>query len=161
MKRETFISLVLLLCGSVASQAFTLDIESQETGEPGQGPRSIFVPGYGEVAFESALDGALVVDSAYASTNGIETPPPMHETPTEDAAAGKNPGVVEITHRMTPSLSPPLQVALHPVDAVLENPPEGWNAVPEAASATLGLVGTLLLLLRRRLTSTTAASGKP
>ena len=161
MKRGFPLLTFLLLGVSAASHAFTLDIASHEVTEFGQGPRSIFVPGYGEVAFESFLDGVLVVDSAYASTDRIELPPPSiadaAEPCTDITAAGNNPGFVEIANRSNPDLSPPL----HPVDGSIDNPPDGWNAVPEAASATLGLVGTLFLLLRRRMETISKVPGKP
>jgi hypothetical protein len=145
---------VALQFGTVTSHAFTMDIVSQEVGDFGQGPSSIFVPGYGQVVFESVLDGTLVLDSAYASTERIDVPPPasresgIHDF-TGHTQTVADPVFVEIysrTGKMTTSLS----ATLHPADDPLENPPGGWNAVPEAASATLGLIGTLLLFLRRR-----------
>lgn len=151
----------LLLGVPVVCHAFTLDIASHEIGEFGQGPRAIFVPGYGEVIFESGLDGILVVDSAYASTQGFEIPPPAprelgaHPT-TVGAEAEADPGFVKITSR-TPNNPASLAATPHPAGDSLENPPGGWNAVPEAASATLGLIGTLLLFLRRREKSVTRA----
>jgi len=131
-----------------------LGIAGDGTGDFGQGPRSIQVTGYGEVVFESGLDGALVVDPAYASTEQIEMPQTatgesMAKPSAEEASGAADHGFVKITNR-TPVLSHPVQVALQPVDPSLENQAEEWNAVPEAASATLGLIGTLLLFLRRR-----------
>ena len=155
MKRGIPLLPVLLLGALAASHAFTLDIASNEVTEFGQGPRSIFVPGYVEVAFESGLDGALMVDSAYASTSRIEVPPPSGETPVEpsidETAADTDPGYVKIANRKTSGQSPARQVTtFQPADSQHENPQGGWNAVPEAASAMLGLIGTLILLRRRR-----------
>jgi hypothetical protein len=151
MKRGLSLLPILLLGASTVSHAFRLDFASSELMEFGQGPHSIIVPGYGEITFESSLDGVLVVSSAYASTEQIEVPrpscEPAPETSINENLAETNPGFVKIAVRKTPDPSSPLQAAnLQP----LEGPPDGWNAVPEAASATLGLVGMLMLLLRRR-----------
>lgn len=145
---------VLLLCIPVACQAFTLEIASHEIVESCQGPRSLYVRGYGEVVFEAGLDGALVVDPAYASTGRIEVAPPTSgesaaAPSTEDANGAADQACVKITNK-TPVLSQTTQDALQPFDPALENPADGWNSVPEAASATLGLIGTLLLFLRHR-----------
>jgi MYXO-CTERM domain-containing protein len=74
-----------------------------------------------------------------------------------DTSADGDPGFVKISNRKILHFSAPL----HPADAALQNPPDGWNAVPEAASAALGLVGMLMLLLRRRVKSVAKAPEKP
>lgn len=94
---------VLLLAASASSHAFSLDIASTEVTKFGQGPRSIFVPGYGEVAFESGLDGALVVDSAYASTGKIDLPPVATSASEPPVTATEDTGYVEIASRSTAS----------------------------------------------------------
>jgi hypothetical protein len=161
MKRLSPLLPALMLGATAASHAFTLDIASHDIAEFGQGPRLVFVPGYGEVVFESGLDGVLVVGSAYASTDRIEMPPVAAEAAAETSHPNAGPdadsGFVKITSRATSELP----LSLHPVDAALQNPPDGWNAVPEAASAALGLVGTLMLLLRRRVNSESKAQEKP
>jgi hypothetical protein len=162
MKRGFPILPVLFLGAWISAHAFTPDIAGDGVAESGQGPRSIFVPGYGEVAFESPLDGVLVVDSAYASTDRINVPPPSGDAaaePTSDnTAAGEEPGFVKITNRNVSEPPVHLHAAVHPVDDVIQTPPGTWNAVPEAASATLGLIGTLMLLLRRRMKSASGVS---
>jgi MYXO-CTERM domain-containing protein len=138
------------------TQAFTLDIASTEVTEFGRGPRSILVPGYGEVTFESGLDGALVVDSGYASTDLIKIPASAGETGAlrneEDATIhDANPSLVKMVNRGN-SISAllPQSSSLEPLSESSRNPPDGLIAVPEAASAALGLLGMLMLLLRRR-----------
>jgi len=161
MKRLPPLLPVLLLGASAAGHAFSLDIACDDIAEFGQGPRLIFVPGYGEVVFESGLGGVLVVGSAYASTDRIELPPADTGA---DAGPSKHqsgtvpdPGFAKLSNRAKRDLP----LILHPVDTTLQNPPDGWNAVPEAASASLGLVGTLMLLLRRRVKSMPKAPEKP
>lgn len=152
---------VMLLGATVAAHAFTPDIAGDGIAEFGRGPGSLFVRGYGEVMFESPLDGVLVVDSAYASTDRINLPPPSGEPAAEvdedNTTADENPGFVKIANRNASELPTRLHVAVHPVDDAIQNPEDTLNAVPEAASATLGLIGTLLLLLRCRSKS---ASGR-
>lgn len=149
-----FLFPVLLSCCPVVCHAFTLDIASHEVAEIGQNPRLLYATGYGEVVFESGLDGTLVVASAYASTEPINVPPAASvefvvESSPVNGVAHENQGFVEIANR-TPNLSTPLRITPHPVDTTLKNTSGGWNAVPEAASATLGLFATLLWFLRRR-----------
>lgn len=163
MKRGLHFLSALWLCAPLTAHAFTLDIASTDVTEFGQGPRSIFVPGYGEVTFESGLDGALVLDSAYASTERIEVPAPSDASGTDpstgSAMTAANPDLVKISNRIS---SVPIRRASSPqaTDGMIQNPPGGWNAVPEAASATLGLCGMLMLLLRRKGRSKPAGSGK-
>ncbi len=139
---------ILLLSASASSPAFTLDIASNEVTKFGQGPRSVFVSGYGELAFESGLDGALVVDSAYASTGGIDVPTATTTASEPPAVATGDSGYVEITSRHTASATDQAAAGTGPV-AAMEKPPEGVNSIPETASGALGLLGILLLLLRR------------
>jgi ABC-type Na+ efflux pump permease subunit len=139
---------VLLLAASASCHAFTLDIASDEITKFGQGPRSVFVPGYGEVAFESALDGALVVDSAYASTGKIDVPTATTTASEPPTAASEDSGYVEIAARSTASANDQTAPETAPV-AAMEKPPERVNSIPETASAALGLLGILLFLLRR------------
>lgn len=154
MKRGLPLLSVMLLGATVGAHAFTPDIAGDGIAEFGRGPRSLFVPGYGEVTFESPLDGVLVVDSAYASTDRINLPPssgePAAEAASANTAADADPGFVKIANRNASDVPARLHAAVHPVDHAIHNPPGTWNAVPEAASATLGLIGTLMLLLRRR-----------
>jgi hypothetical protein len=152
MKRGHRLLSAVWLCVPLAAHAFTLDIASTEVMEFGQGPRSIFVPGYGEVTFESGLDGELVLDSAYASTDRIEVPAPS-EVSGADPSIGSvmtaaNPDLVKISNRISTA---PIRRAssLQLVEGPMQNASDGLNAVPEAASATLGLLGMLMLFLRR------------
>jgi len=154
MKRTPTILSLLMLFASVTGGAFTLDIASYEAPESGRGPHSIFLPGYGEVVFESGLDGVLVVNSAYASTERVEPPVsigrPAPMPPGDEVAVDGEPGFLMISNRNPESTVPATQLPLHPADESIQNPAGEWNAVPEAASAALGLIGTLLLLARRR-----------
>lgn len=149
MKYGSLLLSALLFGTSVSCLAFTLDIASNQVTEFGQGPLLIFVPGYGEVVFESGLDGALVVDSAYASTGKMDAPPASasaSEAPvaaTEDAA-----GYVKIASRASASTADQPATGTDGV-AAMKNPPDGGDSVPETASAALGLLGILLFLLRR------------
>lgn len=148
MKHGSSLLPVLLLAASASSHAFSLDIASNEVTKFGQGPRSLFVPGYGEVAFESGLDGAVVVDSAYASTGKIDVPPVATSASEPPVAATEDTGYVEIASRSIASATDQPAPGTDPV-AALEKPPEGVNSIPETASGALGLLGILLLLLRR------------
>ncbi|RPJ33248.1 MAG: hypothetical protein EHM17_10970 [Verrucomicrobiaceae bacterium] len=134
MKRSLLIFVALLLGAAASSRAFTLDFANHELTESGHGPYSVFVPGYGEVVFENGLDGALVIESAYASTGGFELPAAHFKTES-----------VEVAFDTGEPASPDFTTS-----SAEELPAAEWNAVPEAASATLGLVGMLLLALRRR-----------
>lgn len=157
MKSGFLLPAALLLGLSADCGAFSPCIASHESAGSGEEPHSIFVPGYGEVVFESGPDPVLVVDSAYASTREMDAPP-MRAEQTEEksparAAADGQPEFVTISNRAngtTASWNNPSQTG----DAAGQNPEDERNVVPEAASATLGLVGTLLLLLRRRMKPT-------
>lgn len=163
MKRGLHFLSAFWLCASLAAHAFTLDIASTEVTEFGQGPRSIFVPGYGEVTFESGLDGALVLDSAYASTERIEVPAPSDASGADPSIpscmTAANPDLEKIANRIS---TVPIRRAssLEVADDSIQNPPGGWSAVPEAASATLGMCGMLMLLLRRKGRPKSAGSEK-
>jgi hypothetical protein len=148
MKRGFPLLPVLLFAASAAAHAFTLDIAGDGIEEFGRSPRSISVPGYGEVTFESGLDGALVVDSAYASNGEINFPPVATSVSKPQAAVTEVAEYVEISSRSTvPATDQP--AAETDRVAGKTKPPEGLNSVPETASAALGLLGILLFLLRR------------
>lgn len=50
----------MLLGASLTCKAFALDVACHETSDFGHGPRSIFLPGYGEVSLESVDDVVVV-----------------------------------------------------------------------------------------------------
>lgn len=145
MKRGPLLLPVLWLGASLTGYAFTLDIASNEVTEFGQGPRSIYVPGYGEVVFESNLDGVLVVDSGYASTGEMNVPPAATSVSEVPVAATEDTGHVTIASRAIASESGMNDKSV----AGVESDPQAGDSVPETASAALGLLGILLFLLRR------------
>lgn len=162
---KTKIPLVAVLLGMTisAGSAFTLDAVGYEGGVLEQNPFSVFIPGYGELVFEASLGASLVVNSAYQNDNGFGGPSLNFDA---------NESV-----RITFNGAEPLNVDFDfvgqsvgesfviekdlftPQAFIVTHRGQGdgaglyamsWNAVPEPASATLGLIGSMLLVLRRR-----------
>ncbi len=143
---------VVALFGGLISMgdAFTLDAAGYEGGALARDPFSVLIPGYGEVVFETETGAPLVVDPAYA--NGIRF--------------GGSPLIFEPDDLVKVGFPPPSGDGMPPAAAGF--PPQYaqsvfqggddasglqanvWNAIPEPASAGLGLVGVVALLLGRR-----------
>jgi hypothetical protein len=64
--------------------------------------------------------------------------------------AGAHSGLVKSTLQGTVVSSAPPPAAMVPADLAPQSKPDHWSELPEAASATLGMIGTVILLLRRR-----------
>jgi hypothetical protein len=130
---------ILASFGAWASpgHAFTVDAIGYEGGEWARDPISMWVHGYGQVVLEDAA--AVVIESAYSSCGDFHAAP-LHFDKGEavrislDGAGGGG----------GPAGFP--QMARTEGDDV---EPSVWSAIPEPASAALGLIGMLALLLGR------------
>ncbi|MEO5713176.1 MAG: PEP-CTERM sorting domain-containing protein [Luteolibacter sp.] len=165
MKMKTPLVAALLLGMPAISGAFTLDAVGYGGSELSLTPYSVFVPGYGELVFEAAAGSSLIVNSAYQNDNGFGGP----------SLSFDNGEAVKITFKGLE----PLNVDFDFVgvsageDFVIEKDlvtPQAyllsfkgagdgaglyaisWNtaAVPEPASALLGLMGGAFFAFRRR-----------
>jgi hypothetical protein len=163
MKNKPLLVPALLLGASLACSAFTLDFAGYEGVQFAQNPRSIFVPGYGELVFEAGLDSELVVNSAYLNDNGFGAPSLSFDQ--DDAVkitfkgaeplnvdfdfVGVSAGEVFVVQEdlFTPQA---FLVTLQGGDDGAGVYAVSWNAIPEPAAASLGLIGATLLVLRRR-----------
>lgn len=159
------LSLVAMLLGLSMStgSSFTLDAVGYEGGIIDQNPLRIFVPGYGELIFEAAPGSELVISSAYENDNGFGGP-------SFNFDAGE---AVKITFDGLEPLDLDFDFVglsvgesftiekdlLTPQSFIVTLRGEGdgagiyavsWTVIPEPASAAMGLVGTMVLLLRRR-----------
>jgi uncharacterized protein (TIGR03382 family) len=163
MKIKSALVVWLLGLSIPAASAFTLDAVGYEGGILTDNPFSIFVPGYGELIFQAAPGSEIVVNSAYLNDNGFGGPSfnfDQNESLKITFAAlepinvdfdfvGLSAGeIFEIEEDL---LTPQAFII------TLKGDGDGaglyavsWQAVPEPASATLGLLGTVMLLLRRR-----------
>jgi uncharacterized protein (TIGR03382 family) len=164
MKTKLPLWMALLLgAASAGCQGFTLDIAGYEGAEITQNPQSIFVPGYGELIFETGVGSALVVNSAYLNDNGfsaqalgfdqdetlkiaLASPEPVNlDFDFVGLSSGEGHTVRQVPF---PHLALPVTFQGGADGAGLHA--NSWNAVPEPAAAALGLIGALLLVLRRR-----------
>ena len=140
------------------SSAFTLDAVGYQGGELPLNPLSIFVPGYGEVVFEDCLGSMLVVESAYQNSSSFD-PQTLRHDPADDVKI-----IFSDQERLNLSLASiglpsgasfgkggsPLAEAAESSAGVPSDAEDGSAGfIPEATSAVLGLIGTLLLLARR------------
>ncbi|MDP3851140.1 MAG: hypothetical protein Q8Q59_11595 [Luteolibacter sp.] len=155
--------IALLLGASAVSPAFTLDFVGYEGVEFTQSPLSIYIPGYGELVFETGLGSTLVVNSAYLNDNGFGAPAldfDQNEA-VKITFAGLEPLNVDFDFvGVSSGESFVVQKDLFTPQAFLVTFQGGgdgaglyaisWNAVPEPASATLGMIGAMMLVLRRR-----------
>jgi hypothetical protein len=163
MKMKTPLVAALLGMTLSVGSAFTLDAVGYEGGILEQNPFSVFVPGYGELVFEAVPGSSLVVNSAYQNDNGFGAP---------SLSFDQNEAI-----KVTFNGAEPLNVDFDfvgqsagesfviekdlftPQAFIVTHRGQGdgaglyamsWNAVPEPTSATLGILGSMLLVLRRR-----------
>lgn len=163
MKMKTPLVAAVSLAAMSIGSAFTLDAVGYVGGVLDQNPFTVFVPGYGELVFEAAPGTSLVVNSAYRNDNGSGAPSMNFD-------AGES---VKITFNGAEPLNVEFDIVGQSAGEsfVIDNgvfTPQvflvslkggtdgaglsavSWDAVPEPASATLGLLGGMMLLLRRR-----------
>lgn len=165
MKINSSFVAALLISFPAMSGAFTLDALGYSGSDLTSNPVSVTVPGYGELVFESVAGTTLVVNSAYENDNGFGGPslsfdqndsvkitftgaqPLNVDFDFVGVSAGEN-FVVE------KDLITPQAFIL-----TLQGSGDGaglyaisWNtdAVPEPASALLGLMGAAVFAFRRR-----------
>ena len=138
---------VVALFGALISNghAFTLDAAGYEGGDMAKDPFSVLVPGYGEVVFESDLGAPLVVDPAYGNGKGFKGAS-LRFNP-QDAVKISSPGR---TNGETILASRDFSVAFQSEGDGSEPHATVWSAIPEPATAGLGLLGISALLLGRR-----------
>lgn len=157
--------LVAALFGATLSvgSAFTLDAVGYEGGVLESNPFSIFVPGYGELVFEAVNGSSLVVNSAYQNDNGFGGPSLSFD---QDEVVkvtfnGDEPLNVDFDFvGQSAGESFVIEKDLFTPQAflvTLRGQGDGaglyamsWNTVPEPSSAALGILGTAMLVLRRR-----------
>lgn len=122
----------------VLSRAFTLDAVGYGGSELSHDPVTVFVPGYGELVFETAADTALVVNSGYGNDSGFEGSP-----------LGFDPDdTVKITFSGVETRNLGFDLAGLPPG---ENLATGWSPmIPEPATAMIGLLGSAVFAFRRR-----------
>lgn len=161
MKLKIALALALFCNSATMSIAFTLDMIGDEGSSLPADPLVMYVPGYGDVRYDTANSSTLSVDSAYP---GDENQPPSSLSDHERDAL-----------RLTFQAAQPLKfdsVGTSLVDSfivqpalfeaqsdLVSNQSSGtgggrhfidWNKVPEPASALLGAISDALLVLRHR-----------
>lgn len=163
MKTKTAIACALLGLVPVVGHAFTLDAVGYEGGVLSQNPFSIFVPGYGELVFEAGPNSSLVVNSAYENDNGFGGPSLSFDENESVKVTFNGPEPLNVDFDFVGQSvgeSFVIEKDLFTPQAflvTLRGQGDGaglyamsWNAVPEPTSAGLGLLGSLMLVLRRR-----------
>lgn len=166
MKMKTPLLLAALAAGFPAiSSGFTLDAVGYDGTGLSLNPVSVFVPGYGELIFEAAVGSSLVVNSAYQNDNGFGGPSLNFDQ--NDAIritfTGAEPLNVDFDFvGVSAGESFVVQKDLFTPQSFLVTLQGGgdgaglyaisWNtqAVPEPASALLGLIGITVFAFRRR-----------
>jgi hypothetical protein len=163
MKMKTPLVAVLSIAAMSIGSAFTLDAVGYGGGVLEQNPYSVFVPGYGELVFEAAPGSSLVVNSAYQNGNGCGAPSLSFDEnesvtitfvgaePLNVDFLGQSAGESFVSEMdlftpqafLVPRKGGGDGAGLHAVS---------WNTgyVPEPTSSMLGLLGCMVLLLRRR-----------
>jgi hypothetical protein len=163
MKLKSLLVAALFGATLTIGSAFTLDAVGYEGGTLENNPFSIFVPGYGELVFEAVNGSSLVVNSAYQNDNGFGGP---------SLSFDEN-EIVKVTFNGDEPLNVDFDFVgqsagesfviekdlLTPQAFLVTLRGQGdgaglyamsWNTVPEPSSAALGILGTALLVLRRR-----------
>jgi hypothetical protein len=130
---KTFLASILSLLVALFSsgRAFTLDAAGYEGWEFVGNPCSILVPGYGEVVIETRFGKPLVVDPACCGGGDF--------SPSALRIDGLEPVRIEF---VDPAAGEESMVGLGSRATL-------WSAIPEPASAGLGLIGVLMLLFGR------------
>lgn len=147
----------------VIGHAFTLDAVGYEGGVFTNSPVSIFVPGYGELVFQASIGSSLVVDSAYRNDNGFGGPSFNFDENEAVKITFNGPEPLNVDFDFVGQSAGEsfiIEKDLFTPQAfvvTLKGQGDGaglyamsWNAVPEPGAAALGLVGSLLLMVRRR-----------
>jgi hypothetical protein len=163
MKITTPLIAVLSAMAMSIGSAFTLDAVGYTGGALSQNPYSVFIPGYGELVFEAGPGFSIVVNSAYQNDNGFGGPS-LSFDPNESVKitfVGADPLNVDFDFvgqsagesfviEKDPFTPQAFQVKLqdHGDGAGLHA--ISWISIPEPASAALGLLGSMALVLRRR-----------
>jgi hypothetical protein len=159
MKNTSLSTLAALCLAAGAAHGFSLDFIS-DVGANLPPDLVINVPGYGNVQFSPLAGSALVVGTTY-QTGGLPTPSLQFdageivlitflEAPVSDLAfdyIDVSPGESMNTNVAGPN-SFTVQLTSGTNGAGLQE--ITFSAVPETSAATLGLLGTGLLVLRRR-----------
>lgn len=163
MKLKSLLVAALFGATLTVGSAFTLDAVGYEGGTLENNPFSIFVPGYGELVFEAVNGSSLVVNSAYQNDNGFGGP---------SLSFDEN-EIVKVTFNGDEPLNVDFDFVgqsagesfviekdlLTPQAFLVTLRGQGdgaglyamsWNTVPEPSSAALGILGTAILVLRRR-----------
>lgn len=163
MKLKSLLVAALFGANLTVGSAFTLDAVGYEGGTLENNPFSIFVPGYGELVFEAVNGSSLVVNSAYQNDNGFGGP---------SLSFDEN-EIVKVTFNGDEPLNVDFDFVgqsagesfviekdlLTPQAFLVTLRGQGdgaglyamsWNTVPEPSSAALGILGTAILVLRRR-----------
>lgn len=166
MKINIPLAAVLIAGVPAISSAFTLDFAAYTGAVVQSGtPLSINVPGYGDLTFDVGAGSPLVVNSAYQNDNGFGGPSLSFDQ--NDAVKitfnGLSPLNVDFDYvGVSVGESFVSQKDLFTPEAFvvnLQGAGDGagiysisWNteAVPEPASAMLGLIGTTIFAFRRR-----------
>lgn len=144
-----------------AGKAFTVDAVGYAGGVLESNPFSIFVPGYGELVFEDPNGSSLVVNSAYQNDNEFGGP---------SLSFDENESVMITFNGDEPLNFDFVGLSVDESFVIEKNllTPQAFlvslkgrgdgvglyamsrNAVPEFSSAALGLLGTAMLVFRRR-----------
>ncbi len=159
MKMILTLIVALVIGMRPAASGFTLDAVGYEGGGLRASPLSMWVAGYGEVVFESELDTALVVHSAYQNDLVSELPElgfQPHQavrivfkglgSPASGGATAEG-STAHISEIRNPPPAPDARFAT--LDDQTTGAAEAAAAIPETASGLLGMLGVLLLFLRR------------
>ncbi|BCU78451.1 hypothetical protein [Luteolibacter sp. LG18] len=162
--KTTIAYAIACLCGSMAvSQAFTLDFVGYEGSTLPPNPLVINVPGYGDVRFDAANGSSLVVNNAYQNDNGSAAPSLSFDQgeALQVTFLGAQPlnvdfDFVGVSSGESFTVQPDLFVSQSYI-INLQGSGDGaglyaisWTQVPEPTSAMLGVIGSMVLVLRRR-----------
>lgn len=162
--KNTIAYAIACLCGSMAvTSAFTLDFVGYDGTTLPNNPLVIFVPGYGDVRFDAGNGSSLVVNSAYQNDDGSAAPSLSFDEgeALQVTFLGAQPLKVDFDFvGVSPGENFTAQPDLFGNQSYIINLQGGgdgaglyaisWTQVPEPASAMLGVIGSALLVLRRR-----------
>ncbi len=139
----------------LVASGFTLDAVGYQGSELALNPPSIFLPGYGEVVFDSGSEDPIGVNPAYQNVSDpAGTIPVFHPSQ-----------AVRIQHVDSNALEESIDFEMRtdPISARLATVDDGVHlnaagihlsaleteSIPEAASAVLGLLGMMILIFLR------------
>lgn len=159
MKIKLFIGSAMFVCLSSVGSAFSLDFTGLVGTTLPPDPLVIFVPGYGNVTFESALSSNLIVEPvdgtpALAFDQGEAVRITFDGVDVTDISFGYAGVSISESFSVVPDIFDPNTFV-----ATLNGTGNGagitsitfnGNAIPEPSSALLGVIGASLLVLRRR-----------